>query len=272
MKNAAIRSKRNGFSLIELLVVIAIISILIAIIFPVFARVREDGRKTHMISNYRIIQEKLAAYELDHGKYPEVLFGTKIGASDSMTNLRAEYTGSTPPPGLYPIYISDWHVFTDPNNSVDNPATTVSVHVNKLDAGGNLVLDGAKDFFKMDAMDASPMIINAQGLSKSVWVPRYQRAWTSVVDPAGPFPGGLTADDYQRQLALPAGPGSTYVTCTTWHVPQTGKVLVLFRDGHAKVKDVTDFLSHGPDVADVTASGTPTYSPANFWKMQPTRP
>ncbi|WP_369016114.1 prepilin-type N-terminal cleavage/methylation domain-containing protein, partial [Armatimonas sp.] len=36
----------RGFTLIELLVVIAIIAILAAILFPVFARAREQARKT----------------------------------------------------------------------------------------------------------------------------------------------------------------------------------------------------------------------------------
>ncbi len=48
-------SKRNptlrGFTLIELLVVIAIISILAAIIFPVFSSVRENARRTACLSN-----------------------------------------------------------------------------------------------------------------------------------------------------------------------------------------------------------------------------
>ena len=37
---------RKGFTLIELLVVIAIIAILAAILFPVFAQVREKARQT----------------------------------------------------------------------------------------------------------------------------------------------------------------------------------------------------------------------------------
>lgn len=45
--------KHNGFTLIELLVVIAIIAILAAILFPVFARAREQARKTSCISNMK---------------------------------------------------------------------------------------------------------------------------------------------------------------------------------------------------------------------------
>src|SRR5579862_7576250 len=46
-------SKRYGFTLIELLVVIAIIAILAAILFPVFAKVREKARQTSCESNMK---------------------------------------------------------------------------------------------------------------------------------------------------------------------------------------------------------------------------
>ncbi len=48
-------SRRNGFTLIELLVVIAIIAILAAILFPVFARARENARKSTCQSNLKQI-------------------------------------------------------------------------------------------------------------------------------------------------------------------------------------------------------------------------
>lgn len=44
-------SRKSGFTLIELLVVIAIIAILAAILFPVFAKVREKARQTSCLSN-----------------------------------------------------------------------------------------------------------------------------------------------------------------------------------------------------------------------------
>lgn len=46
-------SIRKGFTLIELLVVIAIIAILAAILFPVFAKVREKARQTSCASNLK---------------------------------------------------------------------------------------------------------------------------------------------------------------------------------------------------------------------------
>ena len=47
--------RRRGFTLIELLVVIAIIAILAAILFPVFARARENARKANCASNLKQI-------------------------------------------------------------------------------------------------------------------------------------------------------------------------------------------------------------------------
>jgi prepilin-type N-terminal cleavage/methylation domain-containing protein len=46
---------RKAFTLIELLVVIAIIAILAAILFPVFARARENARRASCMSNLKQI-------------------------------------------------------------------------------------------------------------------------------------------------------------------------------------------------------------------------
>ena len=55
-----------GFTLIELLVVIAIIALLAAILFPVFAQVREKGRQTACCNNQRQISMAIMMYAQDH--------------------------------------------------------------------------------------------------------------------------------------------------------------------------------------------------------------
>lgn len=65
------RTKRRGFTLIELLVVIAIIAILAAILFPVFARARENARRASCMSNYKQISLGLMQYVQDYDeKFP----------------------------------------------------------------------------------------------------------------------------------------------------------------------------------------------------------
>ncbi|NLB97124.1 MAG: prepilin-type N-terminal cleavage/methylation domain-containing protein [Armatimonadetes bacterium] len=56
---------RRGFTLIELLVVIAIIAILAAILFPVFARARENARKASCQSNLKQIATAASMYIQD---------------------------------------------------------------------------------------------------------------------------------------------------------------------------------------------------------------
>jgi len=63
--------KHHGFTLIELLVVIAIISILAAILFPVFARARENARRASCMSNLKQIGLGVMMYVQDYDdRYP----------------------------------------------------------------------------------------------------------------------------------------------------------------------------------------------------------
>lgn len=58
-----------GFTLIELLVVIAIIALLAAILFPVFARARENARRSSCASNLRQIGLGIIQYEQDYDNF-----------------------------------------------------------------------------------------------------------------------------------------------------------------------------------------------------------
>jgi prepilin-type N-terminal cleavage/methylation domain-containing protein len=61
-----LRVRRSaGFTLIELLVVIAIIAILAAILFPVFAQVRDKARQSACLSNVKQIALGFAMYRQD---------------------------------------------------------------------------------------------------------------------------------------------------------------------------------------------------------------
>ena len=68
-----VRSNKRAFTLIELLVVIAIISILAAILFPVFARARENARRASCMSNLKQIGLGFMMYTQDYDeRYPNI--------------------------------------------------------------------------------------------------------------------------------------------------------------------------------------------------------
>src|SRR5437016_1014724 len=68
------RELKTAFTLIELLVVITIIAILAALLFPVFARVREKARQTVCLSNVKQIGEAVMMYIQDYDEtFPFVL-------------------------------------------------------------------------------------------------------------------------------------------------------------------------------------------------------
>ena len=59
-------TKARAFTLIELLVVIAIIAILAAILFPVFARARENARRSSCLSNLKQLGLSIMMYTQDY--------------------------------------------------------------------------------------------------------------------------------------------------------------------------------------------------------------
>jgi len=70
-------NKNTGFTLIELLVVIAIIAILAAILFPVFAKVREKARAISCTSNLKQMGLAILQYNQDYDEtYPLTNVGT----------------------------------------------------------------------------------------------------------------------------------------------------------------------------------------------------
>jgi prepilin-type N-terminal cleavage/methylation domain-containing protein len=99
---------RRGFTLIELLVVIAIIAILAAILFPVFARAREQARKITCVSNLKQLGTSVIMYAQD---YDESLPNNWAGKKDTM--LWNDLSGS----GLMDPYLKNRKIWFCPSDS-----------------------------------------------------------------------------------------------------------------------------------------------------------
>lgn len=134
VQEARSASRRGqGFTLIELLVVIAIIAILAAILFPVFARARENARRSSCSSNLKQIGLGVMQYTQDYDeRYPQEFYWSGGDLSELDTD-KAKPSGNftvevgvsgnyrTWMDAIFP-YVKSVQLFTCPSVSSSTPA------------------------------------------------------------------------------------------------------------------------------------------------------
>lgn len=94
--------RRRGFTLIEILIVIAIIALLAAILFPVFARARENARRASCLTNLKQIALANQQYIDDY---------------DGVTMRWRRGTNGRSMPELLEPYVKNNQIFTCPSIS-----------------------------------------------------------------------------------------------------------------------------------------------------------
>jgi prepilin-type N-terminal cleavage/methylation domain-containing protein/prepilin-type processing-associated H-X9-DG protein len=243
-----------GFTLIELLVVISIIALLAAILFPVFSRARESGRRAACQSNLKQIGLGVTQYMQD---YDERL-PLESYASDTSGQTVNDYAE----PGASPNYIAEiqpyvksWELFRCP--SVPKAAYTVASGYSGYNPVGN------NDTNYMP----NGVLFSLSG-----------RAIASVPSPSDIVFVQEWHERFRQLLARPhfnnTGPGSYY----HWHQNNGGttpEVIsnthfdggnLLFCDGHVKWRKVSNIKSGDfglvPGTDTIAASDSKGYTAA----------
>jgi len=122
---------RSGFTLIELLVVIAIIAILAAILFPVFARARENARRSSCQSNLKQIGLGFAQYTQDYDEqYPYDSVAQSGGVSG--VGVFAPTAAPANWPGKLQPYLKSQQIFQCPSGTPNSGNAGTSKDIDLL--------------------------------------------------------------------------------------------------------------------------------------------
>ena len=221
----------KGFTLIELLVVIAIIAILAAILFPVFARARENARRTSCSSNLKQIGLGMLQYSQD---YDEQLLnhfygqdGYNPSTSDTSNPVRYKWMDAIQP------YVKSSQLFVCPSASdrpyIPQKSLTGSQTAGNYQYGGygmnNIDYDGGNPY-------TPPTYERAGGLS-NLAVPS-STVW--LVDSNGNFE---IANNLGTNVGIPTGTPPD-VNWIRWRHLDTANVL--WCDGHVKSMNVGQLM------------------------------
>jgi prepilin-type N-terminal cleavage/methylation domain-containing protein/prepilin-type processing-associated H-X9-DG protein len=198
---------RRGFTLIELLVVVAIISLLAAILFPVFARARENARRASCMSNMKQIGLGIMQYVQDYDeKYPFM-------SSDAIEGF-ASYVGQ--PYNLwrqiYP-YTKSWQIITCPS-AIPSTGGSAPFGINSTDYFINGVIIQINQGFSMAAISQP---------SSRILIDEYVNATnTAYLRPVATNP------------ASPSGFFQYWSANSGYNNQHFGGSNLLFADGHVK--------------------------------------
>jgi prepilin-type N-terminal cleavage/methylation domain-containing protein/prepilin-type processing-associated H-X9-DG protein len=221
---------RRAFTLIELLVVIAIIAILAAILFPVFARARENARRASCLSNLKQIGLGVMMYTQDYDeKYPPTYITTTQNPSP---------TGAKPWSNgvwfweeiIYP-YTKSTQIYFCPSANV----TTTTPYEYNYGANQLVLYPTPISMASVTSAAGTYMIMDAGGYDPS-----------PVAGPGGTGKGVLASNGWRylpgayKNAGVACLAGQTYTADCQSEGRHFDGVNMAFADGHAKwLKSVT---------------------------------
>ncbi|BCM88204.1 hypothetical protein IAD21_00031 [Abditibacteriota bacterium] len=234
-------SRNKAFTLIELLVVIAIIAILAAILFPVFARARENSRRSVCQSNLKQIGLAITQYSQDYDeRFP---IGNYYSGDATTGNIpwmeivnpytAGGYKGGTGPNAgkTVSIYVCPSYAFSDPQNIIQRPSNGYPLNYwltkfyGSIGTGGvvgNTPEWNAPPVSIASVQEASRVVLTAEGSGGRV---------TTTGNDIPDGQSGAATDTGNITTAIWKGFGYNYVTGRDRHF---GGSNYLFVDGHVK--------------------------------------
>jgi len=229
--------KSQGFTLIELLVVIAIISILAAILFPVFARARENARRASCMSNMKQIGLGMMMYVQDYDEHYPLSVRYEDQTDSSMPGKRFKVSTSVCPSEycvtwsdlIYP-YVKSVQLFVCP-----------SVRSNTYPSYGySAALGNPTNKYKFNfAMYVSG------GAYPTLALAEVQRPAEIYAVVEYNYSAAIWAGPYAQGAAARSTTPSTYLRV----VPHLGGGNVVYADGHVKWVTAEKFKSIGADAS-----------------------
>ncbi|RYX86096.1 DUF1559 domain-containing protein [bacterium] len=245
-------SRHSAFTLIELLVVIAIIAILAAILFPVFARARENARRSSCQSNLKQIGLGVLQYVQDYDERFPV--GPQAVAPGSIAGVPYGWAEAIQP------YLKSTQIYQCPSETTPPPTLTTVIPVANV--------KGYTDYWAN-----SLALGNSQAAMNNVALTVFAGDGTSV--PAGSGTGyymcngTACTNDGTFPTANPVNVASTVAgtpaTTTGGMQRHLETANILFADGHVKsLKGQSDFIT-GAIVNNQTgdnSNGKATFQPS----------
>ena len=246
------KERSQAFTLIELLVVIGIMSVLAAILFPVFSNAKIAAKKTQNLSNLKQLGLGVQLYVADHENYP-------------MMSSSAQMTPRMRWPDYIFVYVRSTDMFRGPLASADMFGKFFAHDVSKRYGGygynyqylGNSRSVAGNPNFPFTANESQiPVtsetiaISDTQGVRRS---PGIVSGGDYVIDPPLPsLRGSGLLTGYYANVAdcAPHNPGSTFFNgCRSLPAEWTfGRVTVGWCDGHATAiprRKLDDFNGDG---------------------------
>ncbi len=214
-RSASTAKKSTAFTLIELLVVIAIISILAAMLFPVFAQARAKARQTVCQSNLKQIGLAIFQYKQDYDEtyVPYQLPYAKNAVSTpgyTNTGIAEWLKSSVAPEGEYYLlepYVKNDAVRLCPNRT-ERYLNGGQWHEGRYTINGHFTPEFRSPEGQPDAMVGNP------ATTMIVW----EHYWNSTYCGFAPPSGGPPTPDEEKH----------------WESAHHGGLNILWCDGHVK--------------------------------------